>query len=193
MWEQTGVEKAYEFLLLAQYQLKKGMRERASLEDLGSFRPVLELLDEKSFRLVYPELAPVFSRLKNHVPGLREQIKEEWLVGTETALRAFWQPDRRKAWEGFNTKDGVGQYYFQESVTVWIRNYHPANLLIDLDNHVYKWMVDALVNAYFIPDDNKSRVRLLFDYEPNAGHPHTEMYVFPSRKWTDFLMESCRK
>ncbi|MGG1250568.1 hypothetical protein ABE205_05245 [Brevibacillus agri] len=187
MWERTGVEQAYELLLQAQYQLKEWMKERNPVENPCSFQPMLEPLEDHCFRLVYPELAPVFSRLKNHAPGLREQIKQEWLVGTEEALRAFWQPDRRKAWDGFNTRDGVGSYYFQEPVAVWIRNHYPANLLIDLDNHVYKWMIDALVNAYFIPDDNKSRVSLLFDYEPNVDHPHTEMYVLPRRKLMDFL------
>lgn len=127
--------------------------------------------DGKVLKLVINDYLPHRRFLEN---SYSEDLRYRWIRGIANAVNAL--------------RDTGLTVEFQASVLCQIVVYVPLEKEWDVDNRVYRHILNALHFAQVIPNDAYNNVSILLSGGVDKINPRTEIYVHePSRKLTEMV------
>lgn len=127
----------------------------------------------------YFELHP-----RAHVPPIKHPYHESintWMIMKRAAMNAL-----KQKWKDFVKWVIEQQGYANlriEKCELQSKVYYETNRRHDVDNTVPKFIIDALVEAGMIVDDDcKHLTKLVLECFPADEHPRTELYIIATEK-----------
>jgi len=145
--------------------------EREGIDAKSKLIDATATYDGRVLKLVVKDYLPHRRFLES---SYSEDLRYRWIRGIANAVNALR-----------NTGLTVE---FHKSVLCQIVVYAPLEKEWDVDNRVYRHIINALHFARVIPNDAYDNVSILLSGSIDKANPRTEIYVYePSRKLTDMV------